>query len=244
MVGKRMSKHHSPEEDPGSDIYREPALLSWLERLAAKRGWTVVICVWLLLSTALNSIGILVERSLYWPNFEYDLRGAGDLGGLLTMLVLFLGLYAFVTMFTSDRPRQNWIHLGFVGSYIFIGALCEQSVREARTQGMHDLADRLAPLVEAIKSYEEAEGGAPPSLGALMPEYIANIPQTQIEAYPDLLYSKGMSGKGDNPWMLTVPTPLGGFNWDEFLYLPNGDYPKYNYGGGLERIGDWAYVHE
>ncbi|MFT5081644.1 MAG: hypothetical protein ACI84E_002310, partial [Planctomycetota bacterium] len=137
-----------------------------------------------------------------------------------------------------------WIHLGFVGSYLLIGVLCGQGVREARTQGMRDLADRLAPLVEAIKSYEDAVGYAPPNLGALTPKYIAKIPQTQLQVYPDLDYRKRPTGKGDNAWMLIVPTSIGFLNWDQFLYLPNGDYPRYAYGGGLELIGDWAYVHE
>jgi hypothetical protein len=33
-------------------------------------------------------------------------------------------------------------------------------------------------------------------------------------------------------------------NWDMFLYFPKQNYPKAGYGGWLERIEDWAYVHE
>jgi hypothetical protein len=28
------------------------------------------------------------------------------------------------------------------------------------------------------------------------------------------------------------------------LYLPSGQYPEQGWGGTLERIDDWAYVHE
>jgi len=28
------------------------------------------------------------------------------------------------------------------------------------------------------------------------------------------------------------------------LYFPKKDYPEKGYGGSLERVGDWAYVHE
>ncbi len=47
-----------------------------------------------------------------------------------------------------------------------------------------------------------------------------------------------------NPWILRVYTPSGGINFDEMLYFPNQNYPKQGYGGTLELVGDWAYLHE
>ena len=44
--------------------------------------------------------------------------------------------------------------------------------------------------------------------------------------------------------MLHALVSRGPFNWDLFLYFPNRRYPKSAYGGVLQRIGDWAYVHE
>ena len=32
--------------------------------------------------------------------------------------------------------------------------------------------------------------------------------------------------------------------WDCLVYWPEGNYPSAMYGGGVERIGKWAYVHE
>jgi len=32
--------------------------------------------------------------------------------------------------------------------------------------------------------------------------------------------------------------------FDSLVYWPEGNYPDAIYGGGVERIGDWAYVHE
>jgi hypothetical protein len=48
----------------------------------------------------------------------------------------------------------------------------------------------------------------------------------------------------DAAWELRVPCPIGLLNWDVFFYWPSETYPDYAYGGSVERIGGWAYVHE
>jgi hypothetical protein len=45
-------------------------------------------------------------------------------------------------------------------------------------------------------------------------------------------------------WELQVPCSTGFLNWDVFYYWPGGRYPRSSHGGSIERIGDWAYVHE
>jgi hypothetical protein len=47
-----------------------------------------------------------------------------------------------------------------------------------------------------------------------------------------------------SPWELRVPCSHGLLNWDVFFYWPSRRYPQQAYGGSIERIGDWAYVHE
>ena len=63
-------------------------------------------------------------------------------------------------------------------------------------------------------------------------------------AYPEYHYSTSSKDYLGNPWVLTIYTPSGGINFDQFMYFPLTNYPKTGYGGSLERIGDWAYVHE
>lgn len=67
-----------------------------------------------------------------------------------------------------------------------------------------------------------------------------------MRAYPKFEYVAGEKAKsyGDNPWVLYVFTPSGGINFDQFMYFPKQNYPKHGYGGWLERVGEWAYVHE
>ncbi len=66
-------------------------------------------------------------------------------------------------------------------------------------------------------------------------------------AYPEFRYHTGIEAKdrfANNAWALSVATPSGGINWDMMLYFPDQNYPDRGYGGSLERVGDWAYVHE
>ena len=115
-----------------------------------------------------------------------------------------------------------------------------------RDDAFHRLAQRSSGLVTAIKNYERSHGGPPPSLNALVPEFLAAVPGTGMAAYPDYQYRAGDAAKRyeQNPWILIVPTPYGGINFDEFLYFPLQNYPQRGYGGWLQRMGDWAYVHE
>jgi hypothetical protein len=65
-------------------------------------------------------------------------------------------------------------------------------------------------------------------------------------AYPEYEYITGKEAENQygNPWVLMVFTPSGGINFDMMLYFPNQEYPPTGYGGGLERIDNWAYLHE
>jgi hypothetical protein len=64
-----------------------------------------------------------------------------------------------------------------------------------------------------------------------------------MAAYPEFEYSTEANETGDL-WSLRVATPVGFVNWDMLLYLPSQRYPEHGYGGRIERIQDWAYVHE
>lgn len=117
---------------------------------------------------------------------------------------------------------------------------------QIRNGAFHSLAERSAPLVAAIKRYENDHGMPPPSLSALVPDYLTEIPDTGIMAYPAYTYETGTRAESHegNPWLLRVSTPSGGINFDQFLYFPMQNYPQRGYGGSFQRIRDWAYLHE
>ena len=109
----------------------------------------------------------------------------------------------------------------------------------------HSLAERSKPMVNAIRAYEQKHGNPPDSLDALVPEFIPFVPTTGIGAYPKYDYSVVTNADyGGNPWIITIFTPSGGINFDQFMYWPLTNYPAKGYGGWIERVGDWAYVHE
>lgn len=113
-----------------------------------------------------------------------------------------------------------------------------------RMSAFHRLAERSTPLVAAIHAFEQKHGRPPESLQALVPEFIPSVPSTGMGAYPEYRYSTPATNHDGNPWVITVFTPSGGINFDQFMYFPLTNYPKTGYGGWLERVGDWAYVHE
>ena len=110
----------------------------------------------------------------------------------------------------------------------------------------HKLAERSVPLIQAIKEYEIKYDSFPNFLETLVPEFLPSVPQTGMGAYPTYEYMVGVESQkfANNPWCLLIHTSSGILNWDLFIYFPNQEYPKQGYGGVLERVGDWAYVHE
>jgi hypothetical protein len=45
-------------------------------------------------------------------------------------------------------------------------------------------------------------------------------------------------------WYAVSPVGFGGAFLLQFMYSPLPNYPERGYGGSLERVGEWAYVHE
>ena len=126
-----------------------------------------------------------------------------------------------------------WSLLLFVLSMLGGGAL--------RMHGFALAAERAEPLIAAIERYIADFGAPPSSLTVLVPRHLAALPEglppLRIESDPNATHS----GK---KWMLSAPCSSGPLNWDSFVYLPEQDYPAHFYGGSVQRMGKWAYVHE
>jgi hypothetical protein len=124
--------------------------------------------------------------------------------------------------------------------------LCPPTVfvsAKLRLLGFRLASDRAAPLVEAIHEHARRVGYPPESLDQLVPEYLPSVPG-RLPPIELVSGDKAREYYQGNPWVLTAIVSTGSVNWDKFLYFPLQNYPSTGYGGWLERIGDWAYVHE
>jgi hypothetical protein len=102
------------------------------------------------------------------------------------------------------------------------------------------------PLVRAIEGYQRAHGVPPRRLEDLVPHQLTAVPSTGMGGYPLWRYYTRAEAHlfEGNEWVLEVNTGGPGINFDVLLYFPNGAYPATGYGGIIERVGSWAYVHE
>jgi hypothetical protein len=143
------------------------------------------------------------------------------------------------------RMRRYSAVLALCSVAYLVAFICSVRLGEnVRMSAFQRLAERSKPLVAAVRAFEQKHGRPPESLQALVPEFLPSVPSTGLGAYPGYRYSTPASDYDGNPWVITIFTPSGGINFDQFMYFPLTNYPKTGYGGWLERVGDWAYVHE
>jgi hypothetical protein len=172
--------------------------------------------------------------------------------GMLFVPVVLLALVAipFLAVLSAVRSTRRYSCPVLVASILLIAASWAGNHlgNGLRMNAFARLGERSRPLVEAIEAYAADRGEPPDKLQELVPKYLPAVPGTGMRACPEYEYRKKDDpekwGYGSNPWVLTVQTPSGGINWDEFMYFPLRDYPEHGYGGSLERLGDWAYLHE
>jgi hypothetical protein len=165
---------------------------------------------------------------------------------LLAAAVVLYPVFAICAFFKRFRPDAFFYLLICVVTVPSVVWGIEQGDR-VRIQGMAAFADRSRPLVDAIRQFERERGAPPNDLQQLVPGFLPEVPSTGMTAYPDYEYHVGPIAAQDyhgNPWALSVFTPSGMINFDQMLYFPKQNYPDTGYGGWLERVGDWAYVHE
>jgi hypothetical protein len=123
---------------------------------------------------------------------------------------------------------------------LFIAGI--RAAKRVRIQSFHVVAQRSEPVIAAIEKHIANAGTPPATLQQLVPLYFAAIPAglppLEIHSGPDI--RKAYQG---NEWIVSTSVTWI-MSFDRFLYFPNQQYPERGYGGVLERVGRWAYVHE
>jgi hypothetical protein len=152
-------------------------------------------------------------------------------------------------LFSAFRPtRQNWLvvtQLAITGiaavlSIFLYAQLQKTGARRATQQG--------EVIVEAIRAYEVKTGELPASLDELVPRELESIPETGMGGFPSFEYIFKTAEADESEHIFSsYELRVNLFKLVQFdclVYWPEGNYPDSMYGGGVERIGDWAYVHE
>jgi hypothetical protein len=149
--------------------------------------------------------------------------------------VLFVPVAAAHAVFNRDAKAWWRESLGVALVLIValpIGVLLGNAVRRARFAAA---ADRAAPVIAGIEEHRRRTGRDPETV---------DLPYTGMMAYPSFSYGRAQEGERFGRYELSIECPSGLLNWDRFVYWPEGGYPGCMYGGWVERIGAWAYVHE
>lgn len=109
-----------------------------------------------------------------------------------------------------------------------VGVFAALPIRHARFEAA---AARAVPLIAAIEAGRDD--------AATLASF-----STGLMAYPEFRLKR--AGKDDlfRRYELSIECSSGLLNWDRFVYWPESGYPGSMYGGGVERVGAWAYVHE
>lgn len=165
----------------------------------------------------------------------------------MSLIVAILAVPVLIIRLIPKRTRHRSLSL-LIMSVLFIipcvvGFKLGSKVRRA---GLQSFIQRSQSLISAINAYERDHSVPPYSLHDLVPNYVSAVPSTGMMASPDYHYYSGEKASdlcAGNPWALSVST-LNAGSFDKMLYFPDQNYPKRGYGGRLESIEDWAYVHE
>jgi len=203
-----------------------------------------------------KSVGFAISAIVYIPFSQWisTTRVGTDLfifGQLVYLLALTAAVFAsplLVLCLFFKSKRRDSISLLFLSALLVLSIVIGTHIGgKIRMAGMRSFAERSSLLVTAIEQFEQEHSSPPLSLDALVPNYIPVIPTTGMMTYPEYQYHTEDVAKthySENAWALTVLTPNAGINFDQMMYLPNQNYPKFAFGGWLERVDDWAYVHE
>ncbi|MFA6542924.1 MAG: hypothetical protein WCS99_00760 [Limisphaerales bacterium] len=179
--------------------------------------------------------------------------GLHHLGGLLALIVILsfpgalLGLPICFIGGCVPRFRRYaaWglVCLSVAVASFFVGFRLSLPVRRV---ALEQVMVRAESLIEAIRKHEAATGRPPSNLAELVPGYLSVIPTPGIGTASEYFYRRPApeADLEGNAWMLDVMPPVVGIGFDRFIYLPKQNYPHEGWGGVLERMGTWAYVHE
>jgi hypothetical protein len=129
----------------------------------------------------------------------------------------------------------SWTLLGLAAG----GVIAELAGVPIRMAAFSRAVARAQPILDGIREFERENGRPPARLELLVPRYLERLPSRlpPLEIRITHRYSP-------NRWILESSASTGFLNWDALLYLPHGNYDDFAWGGWIERLGPWGYLHE
>ncbi len=183
------------------------------------------------------AVPVLAWRALLLAGIgSWTTHGLGAFIALLALVIaLFASAFRALPKARAAASTTSAAALGLFTGICFAGVLSATWRMTAFEWSTH----RARPLVEAIERYELDNGKPPTKLDALVPLYLDQIPGRlpPLEIAVTLDYPP-------NKWLLRADAGSGFLNWDQLLYLPQENYDDFTWGGSIERLGAWGYLHE
>ena len=169
---------------------------------------------------------------------------------LLALFVLYFLLpISFVwAIIAFIRRKIYWKTIGkcfFILIFSFLTLMVgSREVQQFRHNTFEALTERSKPLINAIEKFNSDSGRYPESLVELVPAYQSEVPGTGIPLCPDYIYSRANKETHYKKYEILIQCSGGNRKRDSFFYWPEGNYPEHIYGGRMDKINDWVYVHE
>ena len=172
-----------------------------------------------------------------WPGPRFLGHVAFTLGqfSLLTALAFLIAVPVSIHYALKRQKPEFLACLCFIALWI-MAVWSASLVRHRAIVRASRVGDQI---VQALARYRDDNGDYPATLEKLCPDYLEQIPFTGLIGYPDFSYSSVLPGN----YELRIDCPNWAFNFDSFIYWPSEKYPDH-YGGRVERIGRWAYLHD
>lgn len=216
----------------------------------AYRGLAVFLGIPLLTYLGQSMSSWSAPRFLRWPSLVLQEASVLTIFLLLGMIVA-IPCYAFFAIWrwrNADERRRCGLSALACFGWCVLYLLALYFGGEHRDRSFTRVAQTATPVVEAIERFEVEHGNYPRSLEELTPQYLADTPYTGLIAYPTFTYSRRQTSLAEpefqDGYELRIECSSGALNFDRFIYWPSGEYPARIQGNRIERIGDWAYVHE
>ena len=189
----------------------------------------------------------------YVPRHEiYDVMEiySNRFGFFLFYIFIFLMIPVSLTVGNNYSKKnkdtgRDFFLIALILFFTIIGLMySSRKASEFKYRAFLEMTLRAEPLINAIEKYRADNGDFPYNIEELIPFYIPERPYTGIPIYPNYQYESASSSEGEiEEYELKVYCSHG-MSFDSFFYWPKKEYPQRIYGGEVQRIGDWAYVHE